>query len=99
MARRERKLGLIRCDANAATLNAIAATGGLIVKPASTAGEFYLISSGRNLASELDPALFAATAGRLDNAVENGTISRWSLVKKSDGAMPQFMGISHLLAF
>jgi len=98
--RRERKVGLIQCAADAATLNTIASAGGLTVKPANSANEFYLIDSGRNIASELEQALFAAVAGHLDNAVEQGIIPHWSLVDpKNCGPMPQLMGITHLLAF
>ena len=100
MARRERRVGVIRCASDVATLDTIASSGGLSVKPANAPGEFYVINSGRNLASELEEALLTAVACHLDNAVEKGIIPRWSLIApRNNGAMPQFMGITHLLAF
>jgi hypothetical protein len=99
-ARRAKRIGRIQCAANAATVNKIAQSGGLTAEPSERLGEYFLVDSGRNLASEVAPALLAAVAGHLDNAVEKGIIPHWSLVEpKSHGPMPQFMGITHLLAF
>jgi len=99
-ARRTKRIGRIQCAANAATVNEIAKSGGLTAEPSEQRDEYFLVDSGRNLASELEQALLAAVAGQLDSAVKKGVIPHWSLVeKKNCGAMPQFMGISHLLAF
>jgi len=80
MARRKRAVGVIRCGADAKTLNAIAETGGLTVESAEAPNHFYVINSGRNFASEVAPALFAEMTGALDNAVREGEIPPWSIV-------------------
>jgi hypothetical protein len=99
-ARRAKRIGRIQCAASATTINKIAQLGGLTAEPSERPGEYFLVDSGRNLASEVEPGLLAAVTGHLDNAVEEGIIPRWSLVEpKNWGSMPQFMGISHLLAF
>ena len=81
MPRRKRMVGIIRCTTDAMTLNAIAEIGGLIVEPATTPSQFYVMNSGRNLASEVEPALFAAMSEELDQAVRRGTIPPWSIVE------------------
>jgi hypothetical protein len=99
-ARRMKRIGRIQCAANAAIVNKIAQSSGLTAEPSEQSGEYFLIDSGRNLASEVEPGLLAAVAGQFDNAVENGVILRWSLIEpKNYRSMPQFMGITHLLAF
>ena len=81
MPRREKTVGLIRCRTDAETINAIAETGGLKAEPAGLPDQFYLLNSGRNLASEIEPALFAAVAGALDAAVRRGVIPPWSMLE------------------
>jgi hypothetical protein len=98
--RRTKRIGRIHCAANAAIVNKIAQSGGLTAEPSEQSDEYFLVNSGRNLASEVEPGLLAAVASQLDNAVENGVILRWSLIEPRDyRSMPQLMGITHLLAF
>ena len=79
-ARITRRLGRIHCPAEPALVDAVARSRGLRAEPAETPGHFYLLSSGRNPASEIGPALFAETAAALDEAVHAGAIPHWSLV-------------------
>ena len=81
MARREKTVGLIRCRTDAHTINAIVETGGLKAEPAGSPDQFYLLNSGRNLASEVEPDLFDAVAGALDAAVRQGRIPPWSMLE------------------
>jgi hypothetical protein len=92
MLRREKRVALIECGADEFTVNAIAQDAGLTAETAGTADRFYLVNSGRNLASELEPALFAAVAKLLDHAVRQGAIPRWSLVKGPSFATAQSAG-------
>jgi len=93
-ARRAKRIGRIQCAANAATVNKIAQSGGLTAEPSERLGEYFLVDSGRNLASEVAPALLAAVASHLDNAVEKGIIPHWSLMEPNS----RFMGTTHLVA-
>ena len=75
---RRNTMGLIRCRADAETLNAIAAARGLEFEQAEKPSHFYLIDNSRDLVSGLAPALFAAVAYDLDYAVRLGQIPPWS---------------------
>ena len=75
---RHKTVGLIRCRADAETLNAIAASRGLAIEQAEKPSHYYLIDGGRDLVSALEPALFAAFAYDLDSAVQRGQIPPWS---------------------
>lgn len=81
MSRRERKVGLIQCGGEAETLNAIAEASGLSVRPAEAPNSYYVVDSGRNLASEVEPALFAAVSRELDRAWHRGEIPHWSILE------------------
>jgi len=83
MRRRKRAVGLIKCPTDVSTINAIVEAGGLTAEPADQPGHFYLLNSGRNLASEVEPELYAAAAHRLDSAVRNGIIPAWSSIENA----------------
>lgn len=78
MHRHDGAVGLIRCRADAATLNAIAETRGLSIEQAEKPSHYYLVDSRNELASELAAAVFAAVAYDLDHAVQHGRIPPWS---------------------
>ena len=79
-ARITKRLGRIEVPAEAAVVDALARSRGLRAEPAEAPGHFYLVSSGRNLASETESALLAETTAALDEAVHAGAIPHWSLV-------------------
>ena len=81
-ARRTKRLGLIHCPAEPAFVHAVAQSRGLTAEAAESPDQFYLLSSGRNLASEVEPALFAEAVAAFDQAVHNGAIPRWSLMSQ-----------------
>jgi hypothetical protein len=83
MPRREKAVGLIQCRTDAETINAIAESRGLTAEPADVPNQFYLLYSGRNMASELEPELFDAVTGALDAAVRQGVIPAWSMLESS----------------
>jgi hypothetical protein len=92
--RRNKRIGLIECSADQFTVNAIAQDAGLIAEIAETPDQFYLVHSGRNLASELETDLFAAAAKVLDHATRQGVIPRWSIIEGPDTAVPRSRGKS-----
>lgn len=80
MSRRKRPVALIKCTAARETVNAIAETSGLTAEPAGKPDHFYLLNTGRNKASELEPDLLEVVASKLDGAVRQGIIPRWARV-------------------
>jgi hypothetical protein len=81
MLRRERSVALIQCNADENLIAEIAMSCGLLARSASSPGHFYLINSGRNLASEMGPPLLAATVRALDEAAERGEIPTWTVIE------------------
>jgi hypothetical protein len=80
--RRNKRIGLIECSADQFTMNAIAQDAGLIAETAGKPDQFYLVHSGRNLASELETDLFAAVEKVLDHAARQGVIPPWSMLER-----------------
>jgi hypothetical protein len=82
MPRYVKTVGMVRCRTDAATMNEIAASGGLSAEPAGEPNLFYLRNSGREIEAEIASDLFAAVSARLDQAVRGGVIPPWSLVRR-----------------
>ena len=80
MARRKQTVATIRCPTDVHKLNRIAEASGLTAEHAENADQFRLVNSGRNLAAELQPALWQQASARLDEAVKNGAIPNWSAI-------------------
>ncbi len=80
MPRRERIVGYVRVPTDASTLNCIVRAGGLTARDSDKPDHFFLVNSGRNLASEVGGYLLEAASHELDKAVDRGTIKAWSLV-------------------
>ena len=89
MLRRHKRIGLIKCSADEFTINSIAHDAGLLAEIAGAPDQFYLVHSGRNLASELEAALFSAAAKLLDHAAHRGVIPPWSLLNGPSAAVAQ----------
>jgi len=78
MARRKRKIATITCATELPTLSRIVELSGLAAEPTTKRDQFRIVNSGRILASELDSMLWSDVVAKLDQAVESGTIPRWS---------------------
>jgi hypothetical protein len=70
-------------------VNSIAQDAGLVAETAGVPGQFYLVHSGRNLASELESDLFAAVAKVLDHASRRGLIPPWSILEGPSTTAPR----------
>ena len=80
MARRANRVGRIRCMADHATVNRIAQSRGLTAEPCGQRGEYFLVDSGRNLASEVEPDLLQATLAAMRDAARGGVIPPCSVL-------------------
>jgi hypothetical protein len=80
--RRSNKIARIQCAASAVTVNRIAQSRGLIAQPSEQPNEHFLVDSGRNLASEVEPDLLQATLVAMSEAERIGLIPPYTLVSR-----------------
>jgi len=80
MTRCNKTIGLVRCPTDAATMDSLAACGGLLADPAGEPDLYYLRNSGRDLDHEIEADLFDAAGSEFDRAVREGVIPKWAPV-------------------
>lgn len=80
MPRRGQIVAYVRVPTDVSTLSRIVQGGGFIAREADKPDHFFLVNSGRNLASEVGEPLVHAASRELDDAVKRGAIPDWSLV-------------------
>jgi len=80
MRRRGQIVGYVKVFTDVSTLSHIVQGGGLTAREADKPDHFFLVNSGRNLASEVGDHLLQAASRELDDAVKRGVIPDWSLV-------------------
>ena len=83
MARRKSRIATIACATELTTLSRSVESSGLAAERSGAHDQFHIVNSGRILASELDLVLWSDVRAKLDQAVENGAIPRWSKVERA----------------